>query len=212
MTTPAKPTVSVRTCAIASSTVWMLSVPPTRRVTSISAWTRRMAWTSSMDTPLSSARRARDEAVWPDRLPDFGDRRTDGGRPFVPSEAPLARLGVLRLALRLLQLAAERPQQRPGDEEGRDDQERDADGQVHVDAVGPRDVLIRRAEAHHGQDAPVEQEQPADDAADVEQVRGPLRARPPAPLLGPPGLRAPPRPGGGLGGVWHGAFLPRTDG
>src|SRR3954465_11117114 len=144
MTTPAKPTVSVRTCAIASSTVWMLSVPPTRRGTSISAWTRRMAWTSSMDTPLSSARRARGIAVWPDRLPGFGDPRAVGGRPFVLLEAPLA-AGLLGLGVGLLGVAAERSPQRPGDEERRDDEQRDADGQVHVDAVGARDVLVGRA-------------------------------------------------------------------
>src|SRR3954454_7468733 len=209
MTTPAKPTVSVRTCAIASSTDWMLSVPPTRRVTSISAWTRRMAWTSSMDTPLSSASRGRGIAVWPDRLPGFGDLWAVGGRPFVPAESPLARLGVLRLALGLLQLAAERAQQGPGDEARRDDQEGDADGQGHVDAVGARDVLVGRAEAHDGQDHPVEQEQPADDAANVEQVRGPLRAGAAALLLGLLRLVDQLVAGARLGLVCHGAFLPR---
>src|SRR3954451_23385525 len=125
MTTPAKPTVSVRTWAIASSTDWMLSVPPTRRVTSISAWTRRMAWTSSMDTPISSASRARDEALWPDRLPGFGDRRAGRGRPFVPGAATLAPPRPARLRLGLLELSPQRPDQRPGDEEGRDDEQRD---------------------------------------------------------------------------------------
>src|SRR5919112_895810 len=171
MTTPAKPTVSVRTCAIASSTDWMLSVPPTRRVTSISAWTRRMAWTSSMDTPISSAAPARDEVIWPDRLPGFGDPRAVGGRPFVPREAPLAGLGVVRVGLRLLELAPQRAQQRPGDEEARDDEQGDADREVHVEPVGAADVVVRGAEAEHEEDQPVEQEQPADDPADVEQVR-----------------------------------------
>src|SRR3954454_24146509 len=130
MTTPAKPTVSVRTCAIASSTDWMLSVPPTRRVTSISAWTRRMAWTSSMDTPLSSASRGRAIAVWPDRLPGFRDLWAGGGPPCGRAEPRLCRLGVLRVALGILQLAAQRAQHGPRDEAGRDDQERDAAGQV----------------------------------------------------------------------------------
>src|SRR3954469_4371165 len=205
MTTPAKPTVSVRTWAIASSTVWMLSAPPTRRVTSISAWTRRMAWTSSMDTPRSSARPARDEAVWPDRLPGFGDPRAVGGRPFALLEAPLV-AGVLGLCLGLLELAAERAQQRPGDEERSDDQERDADGEVHVDAMGARDVLVRRAEAHDGQDDPVEQEEAADDAADVEQRRRPLLAGAAALLLGVLRLVDQLVAGAGLGLVCHGGL------
>src|SRR3954454_15250617 len=190
MTTPAKPTVSVRTCAIASSTDWMLSVPPTRRVTSISAWTRRMAWTSSMDTPISSACRARDEALWPDRLPGFGDLRAVGGRPFVPREAPLARLALARvgLGLGLLELSPQGTEQRPGDEEARDDEQRDALREVHVEPVGAADVLVRRAEAQHEQDDPVEEEQAADDPADVEQVRGALLAPGPALVLGLLGL------------------------
>src|SRR5919198_1011778 len=50
MTTPAKPTVSARTCAIASSTDGMLSSPRTRRVMSISACSRRIALMSSVGT------------------------------------------------------------------------------------------------------------------------------------------------------------------
>src|SRR5918911_1341901 len=159
MTTPAKPTVSVRTCAIASSTDWMLSVPPTRRVTSISAWTRRMAWTSSMDTAYSSAAPARGVALWPDRLPGFGDPRAVGGRPFVPREAPLAGLAVAGAGLGLAELPPQRAQQRPRDEEARDDEQRDADAEVHVEPVRARDVGVRGAEAEHDEHDPVEQEE-----------------------------------------------------
>src|SRR3954471_17504082 len=206
MTTPAKPTVSMRTCAIASSTDWMLSVPPTRRVTSISAWTRRMAWTSSMDTSISSAVRARGEALWPDRLPGFGHPRAVAGRPFVPREAPLARLAPARVGLGLLELSPQRAQQGPGDEEARDDEQRDPDREVHVEPVGLADVGVRRAEAEHEQHQPVQQEQAADDAADVEKVRRALLAPRPAFRLGRLGLVDQLVAGPVLGG--HGSLPP----
>src|SRR5919202_2596798 len=188
MTTPRKPTVSVRTCAIASSTDWMLSVPPTRRVTSISAWTRRIAWMSSVATPLSSAAHARVVGKWPDRLPGFGDAWAVGGRPLVAREAPLGGFGLAGAGVGLGELAAQRPEQRPGDEQARDDQQRDADREVHVEPVRAPDVGVGGAEAEHEQDKPVEQEQPADDPADVEQVRRALLARGAALVLGRLGL------------------------
>src|SRR3954462_15526500 len=126
MTTPAKPTVSVSARAMASSTDWMLSSPATTRVTSISAWRRRMELRSPVDTAyVIGTRGAVLQRDWPDRLPRFGDLGRTSGRPFVLLEAPLAARFV-RFGLRLLELATERPLQRPGDEERRDDEQRDA--------------------------------------------------------------------------------------
>src|SRR3954465_7160572 len=209
MTTPAKPTVSVSARAMASSTDWMLSSPATTRVTSISAWRRRMELRSSVDTAhVIGTRGAVLQPGWPDRLPRFGDLGRTSGRPFVLREAPLA-APLRRFALPLLELATERAQQRPGDEERRDDQQRDAHGEVHVDAVRPAQVGIRRAEAQDGQHDPVQEEQPADDAADVEEGGGSLLARAPALLLGL--LRLVDQLIAGACLACHGDFLPGSD-
>ena len=74
-------------------------------------------------------------------------------------------------------LVAERTRERPREEERRGDQHRDADPQVEVPSRRLLDLRVGRAEAEDEQDHAVDQEQAADDAAQVEQVRGLAGAR-----------------------------------
>ena len=70
------------------------------------------------------------------------------------------------------ELLAQRARERPEQEERADDQHRQPGPQVHVDAGRLVDVGVGRPEPEHEQDRAVEHEQPADEAADVEQVGG----------------------------------------
>ena len=65
----------------------------------------------------------------------------------------------------------ERARERPQQEDRRDDEHRHADPQVEVPAGRLVDLRVGRAEPEDHEDHAVDQEQPADDAAQVEQVR-----------------------------------------
>src|SRR4051812_31695944 len=82
-----------------------------------------------------------------------------------PDEA----LAVLVLVV-LLELVPERARERPEQEERADDQHRDPDGEVEVPPRRLLDLLVRGVQSQDHQDDAVDDEQPADHAAEVEEV------------------------------------------
>jgi len=72
----------------------------------------------------------------------------------------------------LRDLGPERARQCPGDHQQAEDEHPEPGPQVDVDARRLVDLLLAVEQAENGQQEPVDDEQPADDAAEIEEVGG----------------------------------------